>query len=232
MDSLDLSRRVVRFCRSTLAGVRRSMFPTSQELELDRYYREDDKGSLRFLYPLDQKSVVVDLGGFDGQWASDIFARYCCQVHVFEIVPEYAARINARFANNRMITAYDFGLGACDESVSVSLAGVSSSVHRQSSRNSVSGRIVRAADFLQQLGIDRVDLMKVNIEGGEYDLIRHLAESRWLGRIVDLQIQFHDFVDDADSRLSQMHAILSRTHRPTYQYRFVWENWRAINLAT
>jgi hypothetical protein len=32
--------------------------------------------------------VVLDVRGYEGQWASDIFARYGCRIHVFEPVPQ------------------------------------------------------------------------------------------------------------------------------------------------
>lgn len=36
----------------------------------------------------------------------------------------------------------------------------------------------------------------------------------------------HDFVPDAKRRMQKIQAALSRTHNLTYQYPFVWENWR------
>jgi hypothetical protein len=45
-------------------------------------------------------------------------------------------------------------------------------------------------------------------------------------RCTDLQIQFHDFVPGAVAQRAALHKGLSRTHRLTYDYPFVWENWR------
>lgn len=39
---------------------------------------------------LNPKSVVFDLGGYEGQWASDIFGKYGSKVFVFEPMLEYA----------------------------------------------------------------------------------------------------------------------------------------------
>jgi len=68
--------------------------------------------------------------------------------------------------------------------------------------------------------------MKINIEGGEYDLLEHVIKIGAINNIRDIQIQFHDFVDDADIRMKYLLDELSRTHLPTYQYKYVWENWR------
>jgi hypothetical protein len=67
-----------------------------------------DKGdqTLRLNYDLSSDAVVFDLGGFEGQWASDIFSRYCCSIYVFELFDEYAKAISLRFGKNPM---YNYG---------------------------------------------------------------------------------------------------------------------------
>ena len=35
--------------------------------------------------------VVFDIGGFEGNWAGDIQARFGCEVHVFEPHPDFAS---------------------------------------------------------------------------------------------------------------------------------------------
>ena len=43
----------------------------------------------------------------------------------------------------------------------------------------------------------------------------------------NLQIQFHDFIiDNAEERMKNIQNKLSKTHEITYQYNFVWENWK------
>jgi len=42
----------------------------------------------------------------------------------------------------------------------------------------------------------------------------------------NLQIQFHDFIiDNANERMENIQTQLAKTHKITYQYKFVWENW-------
>ena len=85
---------------------------------------------------------------------------------------------------------------------------------------------VRAADFIAGQSISRIDLMKINIEGGEYDLLEHLIDSGVIGAIADVQVQFHDFVPHAEKRMEEIQRRLSETHELTWQYKFIWENWK------
>lgn len=88
-----------------------------------------------------------------------------------------------------------------------------------------------ACDFFEENSIQRIDLMKINIEGAEYDLLDHLIQSGIVLRIKNIQVQFHDFVLDAERRMRCIQAGLACTHELTYQYPFVWENWRLKEQA-
>src|ERR1039458_4115815 len=72
-----------------LRGARKLVFRTAHERMVAKWYEDDGENRLRFDYDLSSAALVFDLGGFEGRWASDIFGRFCCRVHVFEPVPLY-----------------------------------------------------------------------------------------------------------------------------------------------
>ena len=57
-------------------------------------------------------------------------------------------------------------------------------------------------------------------------MLEHLIESGWILKIRDLQVQFHDFVPDAEKRMTAIQDQMRKTHELTYQFPFIWENWR------
>ena len=75
-------------------------------------------------------------------------------------------------------------------------------------------------------GIAHIDLMKINIEGAEYEVLQHLIDSGLIGRITNVQVQFHDCVPFARARRASIRRQLEHTHELTYDFSFVWENWR------
>jgi hypothetical protein len=123
------------------------------------------------------------------------------------------------------VNVFDFGLADEDKVVQLSLSADASSLFK-TEENSVQVELKKASTFLIDQNINRIDLMKINIEGGEYDLMDHLIESGVIKKIKNVQIQFHDFVPDAESRMRKIQNGLSKTHFTTYSYEFVWENWR------
>jgi len=200
----------------------------ARELAAKRWREDIGDQTLRQEYPLSAQSIVFDVGGFRGQWASDIYARYRCTVYLFEPVPEFAAAISARFAANPAIVVYPAALGVEDGEIELRIAEDASSAFGEGGQRLVAP-VLGLRKLLENQRIDDVALMKMNIEGGEYALLEGMLDAGLMPRIGDLQVQFHDFFPDAPQRMAAIQRRLSETHELTYQYVFAWENWRRKN---
>lgn len=192
-----------------------------------RWFQHEGDKTLRLNYQLDANSLVFDLGGYEGQWASDIFAKYCCTVHVFEPIVEFADNIEMRFAQNPKIIVHKFGLSARDQTVQIHFDHNQSSMYA-SGVDVREAKLISIQNFLKTEKIEWVDLMKINIEGGEYDLLDHLIDANLAKQIANIQVQFHDHMLNAEERMKRIQEALEKTHHLTYQYPFVWENWKRI----
>ena len=73
--------------------------------------------------------------------------------------------------------------------------------------------------------------MKINIEGGEYELLDRLLDTGLINIIDNLQVQFHDHVDGAIGRMQRIQSRLGTKFNLTYQVPFVWENWHRVSTA-
>lgn len=222
---MRILRRLLDGIGVTFLKAGRRFYTYPMEERLDVWQRDPQYTERRFDYPLDQNSLVLDLGGYEGQWASDIYSRYCCTIHVFEPVEDYAASIQRRFAKNQNIVVHPFGFGAADTTIQIGLGADRSSVFHMSAQT-CTGRIVKAEDFLKAQGIAHIDLMKINIEGGEYELLEHLLDTGLVAQIENIQVQFHDFIPNAEARMHSIQEKLRQSHALTYQVEFIWENWK------
>ena len=81
------------------------------------------------------------------------------------------------------------------------------------------------ARALAELGRDRIDYVKINIEGAEYELLDHLAAAGVLPRVRYLLIQFHEWIDGAYRRRRAIRRKLRRTHYEVWNYKWVYELW-------
>jgi FkbM family methyltransferase len=185
-----------------------------------------DRGdeTLRLDYPLTAASVVIDAGGYEGQWSADIVGRYGCTVYCYEPLTEFADAISRRFADEPRVHVYAAGLAAESRMDVIHVAADATSVF--GAGRPVEIRLIGVADAFRELAVDRVDLLKINIEGGEYELCEQLIATGLIERVVDLQVQFHDFVPAAQRRRDRIRRALAATHTVQYDYPFTWEGWR------
>lgn len=194
-----------------------------------RWIRDQGDSTLRVEYPLDSDSLVFDVGGFSGSWCNEIVRRYDCSVHIFEPINRFATGIAERFSENSKVHVHPFGLSKSDETVMMSVSGQGSSAfHRADNMESVQMRDICA--FTEKLGIDNIDLVKINIEGGEYDLLPRMIECGLVERCQHLQIQFHEWTRLPDGRSARrerrrLRKQIGKTHTISFDYPFVWEGW-------
>jgi len=222
--------------RRAYFSVQKRFFKTAQDRIFDKWFADHGDETYRLNYDHTAESIVVDCGGYKGDWAHDIFERYKSRVLVFEPVTHFADGIRARFKSNSKVETFTFGLGDANETAHINLSENASSQFARkfwpfggASEPTVEIKIRKFAEFMDEAGITYVDLMKINIEGAEYDLLDHVIASDWAPRIRDIQVQFHDFVPNASERRERIRAVLRATHHTTYEYPFVWENWRRNN---
>jgi FkbM family methyltransferase len=91
-----------------------------------------------------------------------------------------------------------------------------SSIYAKVGEESQVVSLIRTTDFLKEHNISYIDLMKINIEGGEFDLLDHLIETDFVKNITDIQIQINDFFPNAESLMKKIQQTLKRTHYLTF----------------
>ncbi|MEQ1786442.1 MAG: FkbM family methyltransferase [Acidimicrobiales bacterium] len=206
-----------------------------RQLFYDRYYR---RPLYRWLnatvrnpkmltdLPVDSTAVVVDVGAYRGEWAEPMWDAYQPTIHCFEPAPFACRKLRRAFAGNDKVHVHQYGLGGADATAALSLSGPGSSLFDGSAEfEHIDVPIRDVVTVLEELGLDRVDVLKVNIEGGEYDLLDRLEEADWLSRIGIVLVQFHEWHPKAYGRRRRNRRALARTHEETWCYPWVWECW-------
>lgn len=210
-----------------LKKLKLKFFPSKIQKEVKRWYEDGGDYKLRFNYNLNKNSIVFDLGGYEGQYASDLFSRIPCNIYIFEPVIEYANAIEDRFKNNEMIKLFPFGLSNKTQKMNISVIGDASSVFRiNNSKNLKSIFLKDIVEFMNDKSINNLDLIKINIEGGEYQVLNRLIENDLVKNIKNILVQFHDIDSSSKSERDLIRKKLSKTHNCNYCYEFVWENWQ------
>ncbi len=177
---------------------------------------------------LGEGDVALDVGAFDGTWAKRVASRSSqATIYSFELSPSIAADLTTSVAEEPQIVVQPYGLGASDEAVRISRSGRGSSVYQHLDKGPTDeGRIRDIADVWSDLALDRVALMKINIEGGEYPLLDRMIETGLLDQVDCFLIQFHEWLRGSHSQRRRIQRELRRSHEVVWDFPFVWERWQ------
>lgn len=200
-------------------------------VEYAKWLNDNGDETLRLDYPdLNESSIVFDLGGYMGDFAESINAKYGCKVYLFEPHPKFYSKCIERFSNNDKIIPLNYGLSDVEGefTLSDSVDGSSFLNPNHVEKVGIKCKIKEFFGALDELNVASIDLMKINIEGGEYPLLLHILASDKLNLVEQYQVQFHNFIDEATSMRNRILASLSKTHERTWCYTFIWENWKKL----
>lgn len=184
------------------------------------WYRDKGDETFNVDYPLTEDSVIVEVGCYEGLWSSRMAARYNCFIHNFEPVSSSFITASNLFRGNRKVSMFNYGLSDKKEKVRFAVIDDKSRPGDAEKTEEVFLRDV--ADVITY----PVDLININIEGGEYTLLPRMLSTPVAELCRNIQVQFHDDYPGCVELREDIRARLSETHVETYCYDFVWESWR------
>lgn len=171
-------------------------------------------------WPLDERSVVVEVGGYTGRWALQIAERYHPRLYVFE--PQDWAADVCRAVLGDQASIFNVALGTHDGIAAMTKVGTDGCTIVSEGELGVHLHEIGAA--FRDLGIAHIDLMLMNIEGYEYTLIPHMLDQ---GILPDrLMVQFHTFADPSGMRTAAIYDRLAAVgYRVAWTYGVVLTAW-------
>ena len=183
------------------------------------------KGDSKFhkRYDLNSNSIFFDVGGFDGEFTDKILLEFDCNSYIFEPHPFYYQKLIDKYKSKKNVRIFNYGLGGSTESLYLTDSGAGSEVTKEKTDIKIS--IKDITEVIKDFDIEKIDLLKLNIEGSEYDLLEKLIKSGLISTIDKLQIQFHENINDADLRRDRIRRDLNTTHKEVWSYYMVWERW-------
>lgn len=178
-------------------------------------FRED----MRYEYPLDSESLVVDVGAHKGTFSREIIRRYNCKVIAYEPIKEF----------------YDELLDVKGKLQAVNAAlGWFYGIDRFGKKGDMSGSFAHDVESEEVQMMDVVgearkwgscDLLKLNCEGLEFAILEQLIMRGDLRQFANIQVQFHPVVPEFQKRYDAIRAALLSTHQLTYDFPWCWQNF-------
>jgi len=171
-------------------------------------------------YPLSTKSLVLDVGGYVGNFSDKINTLYNPKLIILEPVKKYFNVLKRKYSNCENIILYNYGLSNKNSLQKIYISADGTSLIKKSDI-SEKIKLMNAASFFKKYR--HIDLLSINIEGAEYDVLNRIIETGNIKKIKYLQIQFHSFVPNAINKRKDIVKNISKTHDIHFSYPFVWE---------
>ena len=182
---------------------------------------------IRYEYDLNKNSIVFDVGSHLGVFTKGIFDKYHCNIYAFEPIKIYFKEAKKEF-NSKKIKSFNFGLLNRNFETKMTNIGNSSGLFNDNEK----GETVIIKDILEIVkNIDSIDLIKINIEGGEYDLLSHILNNGDITIFKNIQIQYHIQMKDKRQNINiigekeEITKRLEQTHLLQWWFP-VWESWK------
>lgn len=165
---------------------------------------------------INSRSVVWEIGGYEGRWAAQIAEKYDPTIHIFEPQDWAVVKLTKRFLDNPKIHIHPYGLWLTNDSLPLyNFETDGASLIQAGARSGV----CNFRDVYEVASEHKgVDLCLMNIEGAEFMLIPYMIGMGMMKKFNYFWCQFHRFVKHSDERMNEIYKSMLRTHDKVWDY--------------
>jgi len=174
---------------------------------------------------MDRNSLVIDLGAYQGEFASKVSSSFGCRCYAIEALPDSYNTIN----ENELIKKFNYAISKNNGPVNlyVSNRATTTSIKKNISdahgtKESITVEGINLEKFLEKNDIQDIDMLKVDIEGAEIEMFNSISDNAIL-RTKQITVEFHIFIDN--SMEDNVDAIMARLRRLGFFYMVFPVSW-------
>ena len=198
--------------------------PSLNHAEVARFFACGGETKLRYDYPLNECSLIIDLGGYVGDFSKRMYEKYNCNIEIYEPIEALYNTCVNKFNGIDKIKVFKLGVTNSCGYTTINLMEDGSTIFGNSNKYET----IQLIDILKVIDGRTIDLLKINVEGPEYEIMEAIINNNLCRNVKNFQIQFHDFdyIKSPIERRDFIRSVLQTTHEITYDFPFVWENWK------
>ena len=208
-------------------------------------------GEMRILRLLDliKPQIIFDVGANKGEWSLLASQMYpSCEVHAFEIVPSTYQELLTNIRQSSNIIPNNVGLSDQTGTITIRLGGDDTSTatgcaiegmkfHEEYYSREIPCGVTKASEYLKGKGIERIDFLKIDVEGMDLRVIKGFEDN--IGLVRALQFEYgifnigsHDLLSDFFRYLNGNGFVVGKIfprHVDFFEYHFDKENFHGSN---
>lgn len=180
-------------------------------------------------WPIDEDSIVFEIGGYEGRWALQMAEKYDPWLFVFE--PQHWAieKMDDKLKNSDKSLLQDYGLWTHDAIMKLGDYGRDGASLLKPNHEDAELVWVKDIDAViySMVGAKKdIDVCLMNIEGGEFVLIPYMIGLGLMKRIKFFWAQFHLFVPNSKRKFAAINEAMEATHDVYWDFGMSMKCWK------
>jgi FkbM family methyltransferase len=183
-----------------------------------------NREKLKYSIKLNTTGLVLDIGSYLGEFTEGVLKNNPhLTFWLYEPISEFFWVCENKFNNKENIVVSQKAVSADGRKIKMQIDGLRS---RQKSVNFSEGVTIDSVSIQEIFdSVSEIELIKMNIEGMEYECLEQLIHSNSLIKAKKILIQFHNFEKDSQDRRDLLQIQLAKDFENIYTFEWMWELW-------
>ena len=184
-----------------------------------------NRHELKYSLNLAKEGIVLDIGAYKGNFTLNLLRKNSKLTYLlYEPILQYYNIARNNLGDQTNVVIIQKGVSSDGRKIQLRDEGLRS---RQIIRASDIYLEIQTQNILELFEADsRIELLKMNIEGMEYECLEILIKTEKLKLANNLLIQFHNFESTSEDRYLAIRDKLNMEYECVFSYKWIWELWK------
>lgn len=217
---MSISDKIIEFIQNRRLKIKKN-YPG----EFGRFYQDGGMDSLLNRININEKSVVLDVGAFNGEFAEIILSKFGSNLILLEPLINEFNVLKKKFFLNKKVKVINKALSNNNGKAYLLIDKNNSFITNKNSNKSYEINCLDVKNlFDEEL---KIDLIKLNVEGSEYDIIERLIDLKYLTKCKNYLIQFHHKNNNKfeKRKINIENNFKNDLFEKIASYEYIWELW-------
>lgn len=183
-----------------------------------------NREKLKYEMNFKSNGLILDIGSYLGEYTKKLIDRNPGMTFwLYEPIPEYYHACLIRFKDSKNVSVNQKAVSADGRNIQMQIDGLRS----RQEFNTKDEAPTYASISIQEIfdSVSEIELLKLNIEGMEYECLDQLILSNSLIKASYLLIQFHNFDSEAEKKRDLVVNAIEEDFSNVFTYKWMWELW-------
>ena len=217
---MSVSNSIINFINKRRDKIQKN-YPGS----LGNFFKDGGNNFIYSKLKLNSDSFVIDGGGYQGEFIDNILINFGCKIDSYEPLKKEYENLKKKYFYNDRVKVFNLAIFSDSKELYLNKEGISSYIVNDNIGKDIVK--IKAEDITKIINKKtKVDLLKLNVEGAEYEILNRVIETNNLNKFGSFLIQYHRSVENSNElRKKIRQKLVKENYQEVFNYDFVWEYW-------